>query len=234
MILKHYWTPLPKVERYVERVCRESVPENGMVPDIGGSPTHQFALLRSQAIGWGTNDQVDLDHDHIGEWRPDFIYCRHTLEDLANPAHLLREIAAIGCGGYIETPSPLAELTRGVDAGIAPHKGYAHHRWILWSHDGVLNVIPKYPFVELMHELDCRDELNDGQELWNTHHLWDGTLRYKVWRNELDFKLTPMQMTWSGPAPVEYMKLLNTAQEECRASNRKFWQQLAQPQMQVA
>ena len=46
----------------------------------------------------------------------DFVYCRHTLEDMFNPFHACREMSRVGKAGYIETPSPAAELAKGVDA----------------------------------------------------------------------------------------------------------------------
>jgi hypothetical protein len=45
----------------------------------------------------------------------DFVYSRHVLEDSWNPFALCEEMSRVGKSGYIETPSPIVELGRGVD-----------------------------------------------------------------------------------------------------------------------
>lgn len=221
MILKHYWKPIREVEKHVERACGQAQ----HVLDIGASPAHTFGPATT-TVGWDGDVKRDLERSAL-ELAASFVYCRHTIEDLANPEHLLSEIATLGCDGYIETPSPLAELTRGVDAWLAPHRGYLHHRWLVWSHEGVLYLLPKYPIVELTPEFDCTAELNQGPQCWNTHHLWEGRLKYKVLRNEQDFKMSDLRLAWFGPTPIQYTNLLQQAQEQYRVSNAAFWKSLS-------
>jgi len=59
----------------------------------------------------------------------DFVICGHTLEDLYNPFHVLREMQRVGKRGYIEVPSRFYEQLPGLE-----HKkmcGASHHHWII-------------------------------------------------------------------------------------------------------
>ena len=59
----------------------------------------------------------------------DFIICSHVLEDLRDPVWLCQEIMRVGKKGYIETPSNVIELTKGV--ANKKYAGYYHHRWLV-------------------------------------------------------------------------------------------------------
>lgn len=228
MITKHFWKPLPQVEHHIAQHC--ATMGYRRIADVGGSKAHRFASAH-RSYGWAGDVQVDLDHGEL-PLDIDFVYCRHTLEDLANPAHLLGEIERIGCDGYIETPSPLAELTRGVDAGVAPHVGYMHHRWILWSDGATLFVISKYPLVELMRDLDRTYDLNQGPRLWNTHHQWTGPLQWRVLQHERDYNLHNTELRWHGMVAKEYEQWLLLAQSQTELNNAQLVKRLASPQMQ--
>ena len=88
-----------------------------------------------------------------------FVYCRHVLEDLWNPFLVMKEMARVAPRGYIEVPSPLAELCRGVDGRMSQHRGYHHHRWLIWEEEGVLNFLEKSVLLEHMHILDFRESI---------------------------------------------------------------------------
>jgi ubiquinone/menaquinone biosynthesis C-methylase UbiE len=80
----------------------------------------------------------------------DFVYCRHVIEDLWNPSHCLNEISRVAKEGWIETPSPLCEMTKNVDGSesvTTPWRGYAHHRYMVWNDNDVLKILPKFPMV---------------------------------------------------------------------------------------
>jgi len=83
----------------------------------------------------------------------DFVYCRHVLEDMRDPTLLMKEMSRVGKGGYIECPSPLVEISRGVDGSLAgenkpaPWRGYLHHNYVVWPGAGQLNFVSKYPIV---------------------------------------------------------------------------------------
>jgi hypothetical protein len=80
---------------------------------------------------------IDLDFDKIPytDYYFNFAYCRHTLEDIQNPNNAFNEIIRIASQGYIETPSPLVEIIKGVDGKCFSfdYAGYRHHRYIVWS-----------------------------------------------------------------------------------------------------
>ena len=96
----------------------------------------------------------------------DFVYCRHTLEDLTYPFLLLHELARVGKAGYIETPSIMAELCREVDASSPPYRGFHHHVWFTWVEDNVINFCHKFPLVEYVK----------FQDLWFNYYTWDGDM----------------------------------------------------------
>jgi SAM-dependent methyltransferase len=60
-----------------------------------------------------------------------FSLCTHTLEDLADPVPLLRELRRVSCAGYIETPSRLYEQTIGRRDRMSAKPGQGHHYWIV-------------------------------------------------------------------------------------------------------
>lgn len=65
-----------------------------------------------------------------------FSHCGHTLEDLADPAPLLRELVRVSRRGYLLCPSRLSEQTAGSSNRITHCQGYAHHHWIVDTVDG--------------------------------------------------------------------------------------------------
>lgn len=73
----------------------------------------------------------------------DYAFCGHTIEDLNDPAPLLRELTRVARAGCIETPSRLTEQTAGVRDRICEAPGYDHHHWIADVADGVLELSSK-------------------------------------------------------------------------------------------
>jgi SAM-dependent methyltransferase len=61
----------------------------------------------------------------------DLVICGHTIEDLVNPAPILREMERVGIRGIIECPSRIAEQTIGIDGRKSSLPGYHHHHWIV-------------------------------------------------------------------------------------------------------
>jgi hypothetical protein len=59
----------------------------------------------------------------------DYVICSHTLEDIRDPVWVCSEINRIGKRGYIEVPSLLSELSRGVES--RHYAGRNHHRWLI-------------------------------------------------------------------------------------------------------
>jgi hypothetical protein len=147
----------------------------------------------------------------------DFIYCRHVLEDMYDPFLLIREMSRVGKAGYVEMPSPIAELCRGIDGSSPPYRGYHHHRFIGWVHEGEFRLISKYPFVEYLNfaETDIVAALRDGPKHWNTYLLWEDEIKYVHRQNGPDYLL-----------PRDYAMILKGAMDSAMVSNGMFWQKL--------
>jgi predicted SAM-dependent methyltransferase len=136
-----------------------------------------------------SNERFPYDDKEV-----DFLYCRHTLEDVSNPRWLIKEINRVAKAGYIETPSPLIECARGADAGSPSWRGYYHHRSIVWSDGNKLTVVPKYPVIE---HIAFDDEslvtiLHSGNTYWNTYYLWENEVKADFsfgWGNPHDYDI---------------------------------------------
>jgi hypothetical protein len=147
-------------------------------PSLAGRTVHTLDI---------NQDPLPIDDKSI-----DFAYCRHTLEDLYNPVWVCREMNRVARGGYIETPSPMAELVRGVEPNNPPWRGYIHHRYFVWDDDGVLTFLAKPPMLEHLEftgEGELIKLLNAGPLHWNTYFFWEGELRFRMLQHDQDFKL---------------------------------------------
>lgn len=139
------------------------------VLDVGGGrelsrhATHVLDILSYEAArsAWG---QYFVDHPiptknwvvhDICDSRPfpfpdkffDYAICSHTLEDVRDPIRVCSELSRVAKAGYVETPSPLVELTRGVDPGGRSWAGYYHHRWLVHVEDEELVFLFKSHFL---------------------------------------------------------------------------------------
>ena len=129
----------------------------------------------------------------------DFVYSRHTLEDIQNPDFCMNEIIRISTSGYIETPSPLIEVTKGVDAPDKSihYAGYIHHRYIIWSNIEKCEIyfLPKYNFIIDNYFEPNRDTkikyyniINNNPIYWNNYFIWkDKTPKVIMYKNGVNF-----------------------------------------------
>ena len=196
-IEQRHWAPYEPVLSKIEAIASEY----DRIVEIGSGP-RPFAKAR-EFVDWqvfqGMEDKtvhaLDINCDPLPfeDKSVDFIYCRHTLEDIYNPIWACKEIARVAKAGYIETPSPIAECCRGVDGGTpAPSwRGYHHHRYVIWSDGSALNFVPKYPIIEC---LDFQEQeghfvslLNASPLYWNTYFLWEGALEIKFFQHGRNF-----------------------------------------------
>lgn len=126
-------------------------------------------------------------------WPPrfDLAVCAHTVEDLTEPCHLLRCVQEVGRACYLETPSVLAECCTDVDAGeCVPWKGYRHHHWLCWTDaEGVFCLVAKHPLLEHYWLDGTWSGLLVDPERWVHRHVCAGPLRWKIYRNEIDYHL---------------------------------------------
>jgi hypothetical protein len=179
-----YWTPISENIQAALRMA------HGRIVDLcpGGYPFPHPDAIR---CGWGA-DGTDIAKDRLPfeTQSVDFLYCRHTLEDLLDPAWALSEISRVAKSGWIETPSIISELCRGVDAGNAPWRGYVHHRSLFWVEGDTLVTCAKYPMAEYMSfNEDAPDRLQDPAA-WNCVYTFrDGLCRWNQLRHEQEYRL---------------------------------------------
>lgn len=147
----------------------------------------------------------------------DYVVCRHTLEDLHNPFLLCSEMSRVAHAGYVETPSPIAELCRGVDGDAPGYRGYHHHRYLVWRDGSDLHFVAKYPIVELMKASEevIAEVLREGPVFWNTYYPWSGRIIVNHHQCGKDFNFCP---------PRHYFDLLNEAIQNTITSTMEFAQ----------
>ena len=199
-ILNHYWAPIKEVTDYVNSLCDNYKD----VLEIGpGTVPFKSA---NRFIGY--NEKVDylkVDIDTtifpFEESEFDFIYCRHVLEDIQNPDFAAKEIFRTGKHGYIETPSPMAEITRGVESNYC---GYIHHRYIIWSYLNTIYFLPKYPLVEYINNNEkLVNLLNSNPFYWNNYCFWNKETKIIVYKNGVNMEIRE-----------DYVNLINRALNE--------------------
>ncbi len=183
-----FWGPDPElIELAVAAAARR---DEALCIDVGGN--HVYAFPGAITVGFEGQVKVDFERDRLpyADQEVGFLFCRHTLEDLADPDHLLREIKRVAKAGYLEIPSPLAELTRGVDA-VGDHVGYCHHRWVGVGAGSHLKLCAKYPVIERLALPDYWELLWRSSWRWNTYALFDEAhpLTFEVLSNERGFSL---------------------------------------------
>lgn len=135
-----YWFPNPCVTDLLVHFCRSRSLQQVLEVGPGVSP---FPLTTT-FVGWNetgvvadyvsvnmNRDPLPFENRHF-----DFVYARHFLEDVENPAWAMAEMIRCSRSGYVETPAPMIEIMRGVDApGKNSHLycGYSHHHSIIWE-----------------------------------------------------------------------------------------------------
>jgi hypothetical protein len=195
-----YYGPNPNIISYVEYLCRDKT----KILELG--PGFTPFSKATHFCGWDQGDQnIDSTKHTVCDFSTqnlpyennefDFIYCRHVLEDLYNPFLLVKEMSRVGKSGYIETPSPLSELCKNIDGGDSnvPWRGYHHHHSFVWSHNGVLCFVKKFPIIEYslkINEENIVKYLEKHPHSWNTYMVWKDTIPYKHFQHDVDFKIT--------------------------------------------
>jgi Methyltransferase domain len=214
-----FWAPYQPVQKLVESV----IPDNTIVIEVGPGPT-PFSQA-TEFIDWqpwpNLSDKkthyLDLNKDQLpyADKSVDFIYCRHTLEDIYNPFWLCQEMQRVAKAGYIETPSPLAEVCRYIDGGISPWRGYIHHRYLVWEDEGNLNFLPKYPIIEYLdlgqEEDEIIDLLNVSPMYWNTHFFWHESINSKRLEHDQNFRVN-----------TNYIEVIKSAIAASATANLEF------------
>jgi hypothetical protein len=194
-----YYGPNPKIIAHIEHICNDKT----KVLELGPGLT-PFSKA-THFCGWDQGTQKIDSNQHTvcdfsiqklpyADKEFDFIYCRHVLEDLYNPFLLVEEMSRVGKAGYIETPSPAAELCKNIDCGdlYVPWRGYHHHNSFVWEHEGTLCFVKKFPIIEHIFKLDEEGVVKYLEEYphsWNTYMVWNDTIPYKHFQHDVDFKV---------------------------------------------
>lgn len=210
-----YWAPDRRVLDWVVK----QVPDGARVLEIGPGyvpfpKADTFVDLRELPNLPGRVYKMDFTHNPLpfADKTFDFIYCRHVLEDMYDPFPLCREMSRVGRAGYIETPSPIAEMCRGIDGNSPPWRGYHHHRFMVWD-DGALTFVSKFPIIEFM-DFDPAPLLKEPA-LWNTYHLWEDEITVRHLESPVDFDIT-----------TQYHTVLADAARKSQVSSLKFLQKV--------
>jgi hypothetical protein len=202
-VVNFYWEPILKIISNIEIFCLENKFQNILEIGPGVIP---FSLS-TKTIGFNEKIknfiELDIDTNKLPfeDGSMDFVYSRHTLEDIQNPDFCMNEIIRISNSGYIETPSPLIEVTKGVDYTDKSNKyaGYIHHRYIIWSNIEKCEIyfLPKYnSIIDNFFEpnSDTRMKyyniINNNPIFWNNYFIWkDKTPKVIMYKNGVNFGL---------------------------------------------
>jgi hypothetical protein len=205
-IQKFFWYPNHLiVERLSLKLDRSGIDTNIIDIGCGITPfpkaTHLLDIS-ANPVADKIVFSIDLDFDKIPytDYYFNFAYCRHTLEDIQNPNNAFNEIIRVSSQGYIETPSPLVEIIKGVDGKYFSfdYVGYRHHRYIVWSDvkTNTLYFLPKYPIVEYLTINSGLLQryyylLNHYPVYWNNYYVWNSIKPPKivVYRNGVNMNI---------------------------------------------
>lgn len=210
-----FWSPVAQVYDYLTNTV---IPKDARVLEIG--PGHSPFKRANVYVDFVDVPGIEMVKcDVATEPLPfedksfDFVLSRHTIEDMYNPFPLLKEMSRVGKAGYVESPSPIAELGRGVDGGSPPFRGYHHHRFIAWQFGKELRLISKYPFIEYLKFDEAKiDELLKQERYWNTYHLWEGEIQFAHRQSPLHYDI-----------PRDYALILQEAMERSKESTDIFF-----------
>jgi ubiquinone/menaquinone biosynthesis C-methylase UbiE len=192
MKVKH-WAPITSVIKYVESLVKDGA----SVLEIGpGHVPFSKATTVVDRFPIDENDTkttvVDVNRQSLPfkDKSFDFVYARHIVEDLYNPDLLLNEMNRVGKAGYIETPSAAVELCRDVDGGRnRPHRGYIHHRNIVWTENGQLFLAEKATIIEHLILPDNSRLLEQSPILWNMYFQWKDSFSFTHLEHDIHFDL---------------------------------------------
>lgn len=218
MLQQRYWAPLPEVRaKLFEKL--HTIPKKCLEVGPGKTPfplsTHfiDLDLVHPNTVA------IDIDEEKLpfSDNFFDFVYSRHTLEDIQSPNHIFQEMVRISPRGFIETPSPMAEMTPycDTDAPGLNYLGYIHHRYILWSElkTNTLFCIPKYPILDYA-EITPFQDLKESI-YWNNYYFWDPEHppKMEMLKNGKNFDIR-----------TEYQNLLNRAIDQSRLYTKSFFE----------
>lgn len=219
-IINRYWKPNQIVINSIKQFCETK--QYKLILEIG--PGFVPFVLATHFIGTNENiinySDIDIDNHKFPYTvdQFDFVYCRHVLEDIQNPDFALKEITRVTkYGGYIETPSPLIEVTKNVDSTHFSNLycGYIHHRYIVWSNiqKNEIYFLPKYSCIldniSNFHTNITYDIINNFPIYWNNYFIFETPPKVIMFKNGVNFNINQ-----NGNFIEEYIALINRAVNE--------------------
>ncbi len=225
-----YWLPNASIIKIIENICITN--NYKKIIEIG--PGVVPFSLATDFIGCNENIKNYIDIDIDNQLFPfengifDFVYCRHVLEDIQNPDFAVREICRVTkSGGYIETPSPLIEVTKNVDGGSisTSYCGYIHHRYIVWSNiqKNEIYFLPKHSCIlDHIFEINNKskpylyDLINNFPVYWNNYFIFSEKPNVIMYKNGVNFN------TKNGNFVDEYIYLVSRAINESIENTNYF------------
>ena len=220
---KHY-EPIKDITDYI---CKK-IPEGAKVLELG--PGEHPLPKATHFCGWSDKEKfdnykvVDFSKDKFpyADKEFDFVYARHVLEDLYNPFNCMDEMSRVAKSGFIECPSPVAEVCKDsenwTEAVGYKWRGYCHHHYIVWN-DGKLNFLHKFPSIEYFELTDesLTYKVLENPYNWNTYYIWKDKIEYKNYTHPKDYR---------SPGDIEYynliMKGFNTSVEVNESFEKEF------------
>lgn len=222
-----YWAPCQQIVDYVSNVV---IGKKDRVLEIG--PGHAPFKRADVSVDFvdvpGVKNLVkcDLGSEPLPfkDKEFDFVWARHVLEDSYDPFSISKEMSRVAKRGYIEIPSPMAEIGRGVDGGSPPFRGYHHHRWVGWVFGKELRLITKYPFIEYCRFDETRiDKLLTEEKYWNSYLLWEDEIVVNHRQSPLHYNI-----------PRDYAQILSEAVERSVEATDIFFADMRQKQEKAA
>ncbi len=141
----------------------------------------------------------------------DYVICSHILEHVENPELLIRELTRVASGGYIETPSEIAERLY----------GWPYHNWMVNLVNNRLVIqkkAVKSQFGQLFHALAAHDK--NFARFHVTHHKLF-LVQYE-WRGKIDYEIIP---TDTSMLDLESRKTISVMLDQ--EDHSSFWNKWA-------
>lgn len=145
-----------------------------------------------------------------------YVYFHRAIERLLDPAHILEYLRKNFPNGCIEMTSPLASSIRQI--AESPFRGNPLNHHIVWSHEGVLHILPKHPVFPALEikkefEEETRKMLEERPYYQTTFHTWDE-------EHPLRYHFHPVETLNDMNA---YHTLYTQAIEQCIPSTNAFF-----------
>jgi len=229
-IQNYYWFPNTLINTIIENYCLTNKFKTNLEIGPGVAPFTCATHFIGSNEKISNYIEIDIDYQTFPFETNffDFIYCRHVMEDIQNHDFALKEMFRVSkYGGYIETPSPLIEVTKDVDGTPFSNLycGYIHHRYIVWSsiYKNEIYFLPKYSCILDNIKKDENYEknyhlINNYPVYWNNYFIYTGKQKPNIimYKNGVNFNINGRTMI------DDYLLLINKAVNESIQNTNYF------------